>query len=64
MASQYVGIDLHRRCLVIVRQNAAGEVLERVRIDNDQRAPPLLRPPKLAPCHRTYEVGSSSGFCG
>lgn len=35
MASEYVGIDLHRRRSVIVRQNADGEVLEQVRIDND-----------------------------
>lgn len=35
MASQYVGIDLHRRRSVIVRQDPAGEVLEQVRIDND-----------------------------
>jgi transposase len=35
MASEYVGIDLHRRRSVIVRKNAAGEVLEQVRIDND-----------------------------
>jgi transposase len=35
MASQYVGIDLHRRRSVIVRQDADGEVLEQVRIDND-----------------------------
>jgi transposase len=35
MASQYVGIDLHRRRSVIVRQNADGEVLQQVRIDND-----------------------------
>jgi transposase len=35
MASQYVGIDLHRRRSVIVRKDAAGEVLEQVRIDND-----------------------------
>jgi transposase len=35
MASQYVGIDLHRRRSVIVRQSADGEVLEQVRIDND-----------------------------
>jgi transposase len=32
---QFVGIDLHRRRSVIVRQNAAGEQLEWVRIDND-----------------------------
>jgi transposase len=38
MASQYVGIDLHRRRSVIVRQDAAGEVLEEVRIDNDPMA--------------------------
>ena len=35
---QYVGIDLHRRRSVIVRQTAAGEVLEQVRIDNDPLA--------------------------
>ncbi|HZY57680.1 MAG TPA: transposase [Rubrobacteraceae bacterium] len=35
MATQYVGIDLHRRRSVIVRQDAEGEVLEKVRIDND-----------------------------
>jgi transposase len=35
MTSQYVGIDLHRRRSVIVRQDADGEVLEQVRIDND-----------------------------
>lgn len=35
MASQYVGIDLHRRRSVIVRQDGEGETLERVRIDND-----------------------------
>jgi transposase len=35
MASEYVSIDLHRRRSVIVRKNAAGEVLEQVRIDND-----------------------------
>jgi transposase len=35
MDRQYVGIDLHRRRSVIVRTNAAGEVLEEVRIDND-----------------------------
>lgn len=35
MASEYVGIDLHRRRSVIVRKDADGEVLEQVRIDND-----------------------------
>jgi transposase len=35
MASQYVGIDLHRRRSVIVRMTEAGEVIEHVRIDND-----------------------------
>jgi hypothetical protein len=35
---QYVGIDLHRRRSVIVHKNAAGEVLSRVRIDNDPDA--------------------------
>ncbi len=36
--TQYVGIDLHRRRSVIVRQTAAGEVIEQVRIDNDPLA--------------------------
>jgi|SRR5688572_6439627 transposase len=31
---EYVGIDLHRRRSVIVRKNAAGELLDKVRIDN------------------------------
>jgi transposase len=31
---QYVGIDLHRRRSVIVREDARGEVLETVQIDN------------------------------
>jgi len=35
---QYVGIDLHRRRSVIVRKNAAGEVLGKVRIDNSAMA--------------------------
>jgi predicted NBD/HSP70 family sugar kinase len=35
MAEQYVGIDLHRRRLVIVRMSGEGEVLEAVRVDND-----------------------------
>jgi transposase len=35
MATQYVGIDLHRRRSVIVRHDADGEVLENLRIDND-----------------------------
>ncbi len=35
---QYVGIDLHRRRSVIVRETADGEVLEQVRIDNDAMA--------------------------
>jgi transposase len=34
-SKQYVGIDLHRRRSMIVRQDASGEVLEQVRIDND-----------------------------
>jgi transposase len=42
MASEYVGIDLHRRRSVIVRKNAAGEVLEQVRIDNDPVALSLV----------------------
>ncbi len=32
---QYVGIDLHRRRWVIVRQTESGESLGWVRIDND-----------------------------
>src|SRR6266487_4099269 len=35
MAEQYVGIDLHRRRLVVVRMTGEGQVLETVRIDND-----------------------------
>jgi transposase len=35
MASQYVGIDLHRRRSVIVCQDRDGQVLDEVRIDND-----------------------------
>src|SRR5258706_14735819 len=32
---EYVGIDLHRRRSVIIRKNAAGELLSKVQIDND-----------------------------
>jgi hypothetical protein len=32
---QYVGIDLHRRRSVIVRQTEHGALLETVHIDND-----------------------------
>jgi hypothetical protein len=32
---QIVGIDLHRRCSVIVRMSEAGEQLDAVRIGND-----------------------------
>src|SRR2546421_2458436 len=35
---EYVGIDLHRRRSVIVRKNAAGEVLSKVRIENSPLA--------------------------
>ena len=35
MASQCVGIDLHRRRSVIVREDADGQMLEQVRIDID-----------------------------
>lgn len=35
MKQQYVGIDLHRQRSVIVRSTAEGEVLEKVRIEND-----------------------------
>jgi transposase len=35
MASQYVGMDLHRRRSVIVCQDRDGQVLNEVRIDND-----------------------------
>ena len=38
MDGQYVGIDFHRRRSVIVRKNAAGEVLGKVRIDNGAMA--------------------------
>lgn len=35
---EYVGIDLHRRRSVIVRKNAAGEVLSKARIENSPMA--------------------------
>jgi hypothetical protein len=35
---EYVRIDLHRRRSVIVRKNAAGEVLSKVRIENSPMA--------------------------
>ena len=35
MEREYVGIDLHRRRSVIVRKNAAGELLSKVHIAND-----------------------------
>jgi transposase len=35
---EYVGIDLHRRRSVIVRKNAAGELLSKVRIENSPMA--------------------------
>jgi hypothetical protein len=37
-ASQYVGIELHRRRSVIVRKDTAGAVLEQLRIYNDSVA--------------------------
>ena len=38
MEREYVGIDLHRRRSVIIRKNADGELLSKVRIDNDPLA--------------------------
>ena len=35
MDRQYVGIDFHRRRSVIVRKNAAGELLSSVRVANE-----------------------------
>jgi transposase len=35
---QYVGIDLHRRRSVIIRKNAAGELLSKTQIDNSPLA--------------------------
>src|SRR5436305_14276210 len=35
---EYVGIDLHRRRSVIVRKNAAGELIAKTRIDNSPLA--------------------------
>src|ERR1700738_3863468 len=32
---EYVGIDLHRRRSVIIRKNAAGELLSKVHLAND-----------------------------
>ena len=34
MEREYVGIDLHRRRSVIIRKNAAGELISKVHIDN------------------------------
>jgi hypothetical protein len=49
---QYVGIDLHRRRSLNVRTDAAGEVLEEVRIDND----PLRLPAEIAKAGPQPEV--------
>ncbi|HEY7100082.1 MAG TPA: hypothetical protein VH573_00395 [Mycobacteriales bacterium] len=38
VGQQFVGIDLHRRRTVIVRADAAGEVLETVQIGNSPAA--------------------------
>src|SRR5262245_16717969 len=38
VSREYVGIDLHRRRSVIVRKNADGEVVSKVRIDNSPLA--------------------------
>jgi hypothetical protein len=35
---EYVGIDLHRRRSVIIRKNAAGELISKVHIDNSAEA--------------------------
>jgi hypothetical protein len=35
---EYVGIDLHRRRSVIVRKNAAGELIAKAHIDNSPLA--------------------------
>jgi hypothetical protein len=35
---EYVGIDLHRRPSVVIRQNAHGKLLSKVHIDNDPMA--------------------------
>jgi hypothetical protein len=51
MASQYVGIDLHRRRSVIVRQSPEGEVVDTVHIDNDPVA--LSRSLRPAPTPRS-----------
>jgi hypothetical protein len=59
---QYVGIDLHRHCLVIVRITDDGEILETVRVANDPlefalaagRAGPgseVAPRSDLSPCH-------------
>ena len=47
MASQYVGIDLHRRRSVIVRQTPDGQVVDAVRIDNT-RSRGRVRSPRPA----------------
>ena len=38
MEREYVGIDLHRRRSVVIRKNAAGELISKVHIDNSAEA--------------------------
>ena len=62
MEKQYVGIDLHRRRSVIVRKDAAGELLETVQIDNDPIALAEVwrgpgRPPRSSWRRRTGGIG-------
>jgi transposase len=58
MERQYVGIDLHRRRSVIVRMDAAGEVVDEVRIDNE----PLVLAAEVAKAGPEPEVALEATF--
>jgi transposase len=58
MDRQYVGIDLHRRRSVIVRMNAAGDVLGETRIEND----PLRLAAEIAKAGRAPEVALEATY--
>ena len=60
MASQYVGIDLHRRRSVIVRQTPDGQVVDTVRIDNDRSRWDARSPPP-ARTHRSWSRRRMAG---
>ncbi len=62
MATQYVGIDLHRRRWVIVGMTETGEVVEQVRIDNDPVALACeIEKPALTPRSSWRRVTAGTG---